>query len=407
MALPTLYKKTNTGAIQQWTIKVETREDPGGPGVFGSQGYTFGEIVTTHGQVGGAIQETRDVVREGKNLGKANATTPLQQAEAEAQAKWTKQKKKGYVEHYEDAKDGLVDELIEGGISPMLAPNKSYPKDDDLVKRIDFPCYGQPKLDGIRCVSIIENGKATLWSRSRKRIKSVPHIITALEARFASEEYLALDGELYSHEFKDNFEDLISILRKDEPDAEGLYLQAQYHMYDLIQWTTAKGETVITHESAFIDRTHRLHWLLDRIQPPLFCVDTVRAQNLAALVEVYEVCLKDGYEGAMARNAGAPYEIGKRSKHIAKMKEFQDAEFRIVGITDGRGKDAGTAATFRCLTDDGKEFGARLKATYDYRRELFQKPELWTKKKVTVTFKRWTADGIPYIPVAKAIREGY
>lgn len=396
MALPTLYKKTNTGAIQQWTISVEEK-------------MTGGLIRTTHGQVGGALQETTDLVVEGKNLGKANATTPYSQAEAEAQAKWTKQKKKGYVETKEAAEAGELDAVIEGGIAPMLAPNKSYPKDDDLVKRIQFPCYAQPKLDGIRCVAIIENGKATLWSRTRKRILSVPHIVAALEARFGDEEYLALDGELYSHEFKDNFEDLISILRKDEPDAEGLYLQAQYHMYDLIQW---KDDS--TPEKEFKDRTQSLHWLLDGASAPLFCVDTVKVQDLAALVEVYEACLENGYEGAMARNVNGAYAIGKRCPDIQKMKSFEDHEMMITGINDGRGKDAGTVATFDvalpCLCCGKGTPGtakARLKATYDRRRELFNKHDLWQGKKLTVTMKRWTADGMPYIPVAKAIREGY
>lgn len=102
--LPTLYKKTATGADQEWTI------------------WTEGNVIVTRwGQVGGAIQETRDVIETGKNIGRSNETTPEQQAVAEAQSQWEKKLKKGYVQNLEDARAGKVDSIIEGGITPMLA----------------------------------------------------------------------------------------------------------------------------------------------------------------------------------------------------------------------------------------------------------------------------------------------
>lgn len=419
---PTLYQKTNTGAIQQWRIWVED--------ILLAGPITGGFIYVEHGQVNGKLQETRDLVSEGKNPGKANETTPVQQAEKEALAKWVKAKKKGYVESIEDAQAGIVDAVIEGGIEPMLAPNKSYPKDDLLEKSIVYPCFFQPKLDGMRCIAIIENGKCTMWSRTRKRINTVPHIVTSLEKALPGHHRIVLDGELYSHALKDRFEDLISILRDEKsaitqaeaerdriPDemigsTQGLtYLDAEYHVYDCLHYQPdALPENVPQTDnvsSPFSARNIFVDLVLGNLpqDAPVKRVVTLRARSLSDLKAHYEQALVDGYEGGMARNADAPYETGRRSKHLQKMKEFQDAEFKIIGAEDGRGKDAGTVAKFICVTDEGKEFRCRLKATYVRRRALFNAPEEWRDKQLTVTFKRWTSDHIPYIPIGKTLRD--
>lgn len=134
MKLPTLYKLTQTGAIQLWEIRTEDNL-----------------IITEFGQLDGKIQTTVDTIKEGKNVGKVNETTAVQQAEAEAKATWTKKLKKGYVESVEAAQQKETSDVIEGGVFPMLAPSKSYPTDPNLAKKIVYPAYIQPKLDG--CVS--------------------------------------------------------------------------------------------------------------------------------------------------------------------------------------------------------------------------------------------------------------
>src|ERR1700677_1554291 len=137
LLLPPLFKKTSTGAIQKWEIGVDDTT-----------------IITWWGQIDGATQETRDLITEGKNAGRSNETTVTQQAVAEAKAKWEKQLKKGYVKTAEDAEAGTVDEIIEGGIVPMLA----FPFDKQGHK-LKYPLYGNPKLDGTRCIAMVKDGK--------------------------------------------------------------------------------------------------------------------------------------------------------------------------------------------------------------------------------------------------------
>ncbi len=180
-SLPKLYKKTSTGKIQEWEVHVKDRD-----------GITI--IVNNYGQVDGKIQESIEQVLEGKNIGKANETTTWEQAVAQAKARWEKQKKKGYVENIEDAKEGKIDDVIKGGVFPILA----Y-KFAEQGHKIKYPALAQPKLDGHRCIAQKEPVELTgikysLWSRTRKPINSVPHIAKALEATG----YPYLDGELWN-----------------------------------------------------------------------------------------------------------------------------------------------------------------------------------------------------------------
>jgi DNA ligase 1 len=404
ISFPTLFKRTNAGAIQQWKIWIV------GPTIF-----------TEFGQVGGKLQNTSDTIHEGKNAGKVNSTTPETQALMEAQSKWERQKKKRYVESLEEAKVGAVDqEMVQGGIPPMLSINKSHPKDPILTKYLEYPCLVQPKLDGVRCIAIVEDGKASLWSRTQKPITSMPHIVEELESRFPNPGRIVLDGELYTHTYKDQFEDLISIIRKEEPDTEGLYKLVEYHIYDLPESNYGLDETsefpyIVDHETSYKDRYNRYlslinfgtngTWNLQLEKQSVFALPAKLCLDEAQLLSNYETFLSDGYEGGMAKNLAAPYESGKRSYNILKMKEFQDSEFVIIGVNEGRGRDAGVAATFTCLTKEGKEFRARLKSTHKEKKVCWDNKDKCIGKLLTVTFKRYTSDAVPYIPVGKVIRD--
>jgi ATP-dependent DNA ligase len=218
--LPTLYKRASTGKIQEWTIGVEKST-----------------IITIHGQVDGKKQTTQDVIKEGKNLGKSNETTAEEQALAEATAKWEGKIKKGYVEDANRAEAGEKD--IDGGYDCMLAH-----KFRDHGHKIKYPAYTQPKLNGHRCLAIIEDGVCTLWSRTRKPITSSPHIIKELEQVFPAGSH-HIDGELYNHAYKDKFEELASLIRQVVPSDN--HTEIQYHVYDI----SAEG-------SGFFDRIEYL-----------------------------------------------------------------------------------------------------------------------------------------------------
>jgi DNA ligase-1 len=380
MKLPILYKKTSTGAIQSWrTFVIDQR---------GSA--TAAVIVTDFGQVEGKIQTTQDLIQEGKNIGKKNETTPRQQAELEAKASWEKKKKSGYVESIGDAMDNKTDDLIEGGVLPMLAKKFS-----EQANKIKYPCFTQPKLDGIRCVAIVKDGACTLWSRTRKQIKSCPHIVQELEAAFETRDII-LDGELYNHDFKSNFEHIVHLVRQDKtPDPQ--HTDVQYHVYDVIEDKLC-GPT-------FADRTENLDIIFAAYEfYSIKQVDTEEVESEDQVMEFFEKFRAMGYEGSMLRNYDSKY-VNKRSNDLQKVKEFDDGEFKVTGIKEGRGKLAGHAI-FICVDNKGDEFEAKLKGDTSRLKEYFDDHSLWKGKQLTVQYQGLTGKNkVPRFPVGVAIRD--
>jgi DNA ligase 1 len=131
---------------------------------------------------------------------------------------------------------------------PMLA----YPASD---MPIDYtqPVFMQPKLDGVRCLIQYEKGfnpsldpafddrdKVVAYSRTGKEWKNINHILKQLKPFFKKYPKVILDGELYNHDLKNDFEKIISLVRKTKPTEEDRLESAQmvqFHCYDIIDET--------------------------------------------------------------------------------------------------------------------------------------------------------------------------
>lgn len=360
--LPTLYKKTSGGADQFWSIATDGCS-----------------ILTRWGQVGGKEQTATETISAGRNIGRANETTPAEQAALEAQAQWeNKKRNRGYVESLSAARAGNVDAVVEGGIFPMLAH-----KFRDHAAKIVYPAYAQPKLDGHRCIAMASG----LWSRTRKPIASMPHIVAALKP-FIGE--AVLDGELYSHSHHDRFEQLSSLIRPSY--AKSGHDVVQYHVYDCAMPGTF---------------ARRLAWLRSALSGalhPLVLVETIPVHDGDELMAAFARFREQGYEGAMVRNAAGLY-VNRRSCDLQKVKEFDDAEFRITGVTEGRGRLAGHAI-FVCQTADGTTFEAKMVGSLDGLRKYHQNPALAVGRMLTVQYQGFTnKNGVPRFPVALRIRD--
>lgn len=375
---PKLYKKTSTGATQEWSVAV-----------FDNDGK--GAIVSYYGQVGGKIQESTQWVNEGKNGGKKNETTPISQALMDAESDWTRHLKKGYVQNIDDAKAGVVDDIIEGGIFPILAHKFS-----EQGHKIKYPALAQPKLDGHRCtsqrsVTVSDEGvltKLSLWSRTRKPILSVPHISFALTEVGIER----LDGELYNHDYRANFEDLSSFIRQEEP-IEG-YDAVQFHVYDIPHPTMTNGER---------------NDLLQKLKPqfegtPIYIVETIVVNDEDELMDAFEHFLSLGYEGAIVRNMDGLY-VNKRSYDLQKIKEFDDAEFKIIAIKVGTKGSMAGKAVFTCEIKEGDTFDVKMKGSMDELKKYADNPELVIGRFLTVKFQGWTKYGKPRFPVGMRFRE--
>ena len=369
---PTLHGEGVLGKTKVWTISVEDRD-------------ASGVIIITRGYLDGKMQVSEKVISQGKNIGKKNETTPLQQAVSEARASWIKMKESGYSEAIKEEIDNTASVRGKGIVAevplPMLA--HEYHK---RGKGFPFPCFTQPKLDGTRCVGIPGRG---LFSRLRKTIPHMEHIIAELNRLPVD---LILDGELYTNEL--TFQEIVGLVKRETLKAGDLEKQQKikYHVYDLIQGDSYEKRHLVL-QTLFASHSFQ-HLVL---------VPTFGCGSEAEMKEQHARFVSDGYEGIMLRNPAGIYK-NVRSVDLLKYKEFFDDEYEVVGFKEGEGGEKG-CVLWTCKTEKGETFHCRPRGTREDRTELFQKGASYIGKKLTVRFQELTDDGIPRFPVGIAFRD--
>lgn len=383
MEFPTLFGEASTGKKKVWSIKVEDRK---GTGV----------IITEHGYVDGKKQINEKEITEGKNIGKKNETTPLQQAISDARAQWTKKKDAGYKE---DTAIDAGSEDVCAGAGHEIAESRAKATDDavplpmlalDFHKRgssMAFPCYVQRKYDGTRCVGVPTKG---LFSRNRKRYPNMDHILQELKDFPAS---LIFDGELYSDDL--TFQEIVGLVKREtlKPgDVEKIKL-IKYHVYDLI------------YDAPYEDRYSRLRALFDKFK---FAHIQMAPTELCSTKEdvkgFHDKYVEMGFEGAILRNKKGKYKIGQRSADLLKYKMFQDDEYKVVGFSQGTGVEEG-CVIWECVTKEGTKFMCRPQGTREERIELFSNGKRYIGKQLIVKYQELTDDGVPRFPVGLGFRD--
>ena len=272
----------------------------------------------------------------------------------------------------------------------MIKPMLAYKVDKKPVNWSE-KVFMQPKLDGVRCV-ISKDGA---WSRTGKPWLNIDHILENLKLVFEMYPDLILDGELYNHELKNDFEKIISLVRKTKPQAKDRVEAAayvQFHCYDYVDT-----------KSTFEKRVHNLA-TSDMYS---YCVKYVPTSRVATreMANVHHnIHLDCGYEGSILRLNGV-YEC-KRSYNLQKFKDFHDTEATIVGYTPGKGKFTGLIGKFLMRDDEGIEFGCPIGKGYNFqdRRDILNNVNDYIGKRATFTyFERTKANSYRH-PLYKTLR---
>jgi len=278
---------------------------------------------------------------------------------------------------------------------PMLA----YPVS---AKPIDYnkPTFIQPKLDGVRCV--IQYDKrinpredvVVAYSRTGKEWKNIQHILTQLKPFFQKYPNVILDGELYNHDLRDNFEKIISLVRKQKPTDEQR-LEAseltQFHCYDIID-----------EKLPFDQRIEFVNQALLLSGDNIFIVETKMVDSEAQAKGTHQLNLDCGYEGSIVRTNDT-YAC-KRSHNLRKFKDFHDAEATLTGWVEGKGKRIGTIGKFTAIDSEGNEFGMPIMDKFKYLQDNFEEMKSWVGCTATFTyFERTKANSYRH-PLFKALR---
>lgn len=360
-SLPTLYARGKKGQVLIWNIEID-----------GNKYRT----ITGAESAKKVISEW--TVCEGKNTGRANFTTPEQQAMAEATSKWTAKRDK---EHYFEEMENIdVSNFVECMLAQKFA---------DRVKKgkVKYPVMVDKKFNGMRQITV-KSGPIT---RKGKPIVTAPHIVKALEPLFKKYPNLVLDGELYNHDYRYKLNELMPFIKKTVHFTADTLAQSekvvQYYVYD------GYGFDDITEETPCHERREALKKLLRGIKY-IVVVSYKIANTEEEVYSIFNEYVDDGYEGAIVRVWDGSYEH-TRSYNLLKVKPENDEEGFILDIKEGTGNWSDAAYQVVLKMKNGSVFEGVFKGPYEDRVEILKNKKDWIGKEVTYTFMGYTGKGIP------------
>jgi len=358
---PIVSADTSTGKRKHWVGRV-----------YNSNGQIF--TTSEFWQDGAKHQESAPVYPVGKQ-----GRSDLEQGVFTVQADLKKKLDKGYALRA-GHEDHAAVEADRPPILPMLA--HGY---DKRSRNLRFPCYAQAKENGFRA---IYDGMS-FWSRQGNKViaECVSHLQVSLPVG------ILLDGELVLPE-PFTFQQTCAAIKKYRSDVSK---QLEYRVYDcyLEQEPDATMDIRLTAIEALLPPPGSL--------PKMRYVQTYKIVNLEELMWVHQQNTAAHREGTMARNIAGVYKPEHRSADLLKIKDTQDAEYPIVGYSEGQGKDAGTIV-FTCRTLDGREFNVRPKGTDAERRSMFKDGANLIGQQLTVKYQTLTDFDVPLFPVGIAVR---
>jgi len=347
-----IYKKDSSGKIRYLSISTEGNMVVQESGVVGTNSPVYNRSAC-----------------EAKNVGKANGTTPAEQAVLEANSKITEKMRLGYFNSIEEAQEkGGKDFLL-----PMLA--KDFKKE---MKKVTYPCYVQPKLDGMRSLGTEDDG---FMSRTGKSIDTLGHIV------LADLDDAILDGELYAHGI--SFQENMKLIKKYRPH---LTEQVKYHVYDMVM------------DAPFSLRYQKLQeYLVENPNHNIELVPTYIANTELDIAYYHGTFVSQGYEGTMIRHSEEGYAVNKRSSQLLKYKDFLDEVYTVNEVWPSESRPE--QGVVECVTPQGVTFTCGMKFSHADREEILINKENYIGKKAEIRFFEYTDGGLPRFPVCVGFRE--
>jgi ATP-dependent DNA ligase len=247
-----------------------------------------------------------------------------------------------------------------------------------------------------------------MQSREGEPFFSCPHILDQLQPFFEEYPDAVFDGELYNHDYKDSFEKIVSLVRKQKPTKNDLRKTeklVQLHVYDFVLSLDDESSFKRRFVQQFLlSRSPCYLWRNISVPESLVFVETKKCTNQENLDKLYKYFLCHAYEGEIIRSPFAPYQH-KRTQDLTKRKPMITKEFKIVAIVEGKGNRAGMAGSIEVDLGNGLTSSAGISGgEKKYANYLNRQDEL-VGKLATVRFQGWTAKGKLRFPVVRAIRD--
>ena len=365
-------------------------------------------LITESGELGGHLKSNQKILSNIKLSSKKGITSLEKYAEEQAKKIFNNKKKEGYIEYNNNNNNNneneneinnaetpkKIEEENENSINKKITIRTYYPmlahRYNEKKGDIKFPCFVQPKLDGVRCV-VVGN---KLYSRNGNRFPVLPHIEN--ELKLYNKNNLILDGELFTDDI--NFEKIVGLVKKykkseeDEKNSLKIYL----NVFDYIDSKLPFNKRLIN-LNQFFEKNKNMKYIKQ--------VKTEECPQEKNIEEFLEKYTKEKYEGLIIRNKSGLYEENTRSVHLQKLKKFIDEEFEIIDYTTpDQGKEVG-CVIWICKTKEGKQFSVRPSGNYQERKKLYREAKKYIGKMLTVRYQELTNGHVPRFPVGVTIRD--
>ena len=363
-------------------------------------------LITESGELGGHLKSNQKILSNIKLSSKKGITSLEKYAEEQAKKLFNNKKREGYIEYNNNNNNNneneinnaetpkKIEEENENGINKKITIRKYYPmlahRYNEKKGDIKFPCFVQPKLDGVRCV-VVGN---KLYSRNGNRFPVLPHIEN--ELKLYNKNNLILDGELFTDDI--NFEKIVGLVKKykkseeDEKNSLKIYL----NVFDYIDSKLPFNKRLIN-LNQFFEKNKNMKYIKQ-----VKTEECAQEKNIEEFLEKYT---KEKYEGLIIRNKSGLYEENTRSVHLQKLKKFIDEEFEIIDYTTpDQGKEVG-CVIWICRTKEGKQFSVRPSGNYQERKKLYREAKKYIGKMLTVRYQELTNGHVPRFPVGVTIRD--
>jgi DNA ligase-1 len=239
----------------------------------------------------------------------------------------------------------------------------------------------EPKLDGVRCLTVIDFESRTViqYTRNGKVLENFGHITEYLE-KFIDEfgRSYVLDGEVVSNSFN---ELMTQVHRKSDVQAT----DARLVVFDIIPLVEFKqGQSVMGQRR----RTKFLRENFSNIIADSGCMEIIAQREFDLDVFTDEIEFKDynkqaiaaGFEGILIKDPDAKYEC-KRSASWLKQKPFIEVSLAVTAVEEGTGRNVGKLGAVVCDgEDDGKTIVVNVGSGFTDE----QRAEFWAAKESLV-----------------------
>jgi DNA ligase 1 len=249
-----------------------------------------------------------------------------------------------------------------------------------------------PKLDGIRCFAIVENGVTLLYARSGKLITNFDDTIGRELSRLGDGCY---DGEIMGKDFIDLMR---QAYRKENVNTSNTYL-ALFDFLPLEEWNTRAAVTSCQDRYTILDERLRAAKATEHLRlVPRYIV----VAECDAIEAMHAEFVKQGYEGAMVKDLDAPYKFG-RGPEVMKLKAFHDVDLKIRQLIEGTGKHSGKLGSV-LVSYHGVDVQVGSGFSDDLRETIWSDPDSFVGRVIEVRYQEVTPDGSLRFPTFVCFR---